>query len=100
MTKQITKVLCLHPCLDVCAAVAQFAIFSEDRPSRLQWCLLDQHRHALARCLMELQAGARFPFTFDPAFQAYMDMVYSRLERRFGPLAGRHRQGPEKPLGR
>ena len=31
---------------------------------------------------MELQAGARFPFTFDPAFQAYMDMVYGRLERR------------------
>ena len=36
---KVTKVLCLDPCLDVCAAVAQFAIFSEDRPSRLQWCI-------------------------------------------------------------
>ena len=86
----------LDPCLDVAAAVAQFAIFSEDRPSRLQWCLLYQHGHVLARCLMELQAGSRFQFGYDSAFQAYIDMLYGRLELRFGPLAGWSQQGPEE----
>ena len=42
---------------------------------------------------MELQAGCRFPFGYDSAFLAYVDMLYGRLELRFGPLS---QQGPEE----
>ena len=76
-----------------CCSGRPVAIFSEERPSCLQWCLLYQHRHVLARCLMELQAGCRFPFGYDSAFLAYVDMLYGRLELRFGPLS---QQGPEE----
>ena len=85
-------VLGLDPCLDVAAAVAQLQYFrGEAFLLAMVSALPAQTRSGkmLDGAASWLQISVRVRL----AFLAYVDMLYGRLELRFGPLS---QQGPEE----
>ena len=80
------ELLCSDPA-DLAVAIALYAMLTEDRPSRMRWELLCEHRHMIGACTVQLKQGSKYPFCLEPNYQIFINRCFLMLESRFGRLA-------------
>ena len=78
-----SELLCSDPA-DLAVAIAIYAMLTEDRPSRMRWELLFEHRHVIGACTLQLKQGSKYPFCLEPNYQIFINRCFLMLGTALG----------------